>query len=336
MGGKAQFQLSAFNFLLSPVWDLVILDEAHVVCHLDAQITQSFIRLQPRYRFCMTATPLPNIVSDLFPLMGWLCVPDWYQGERRNAAWPYAREDLGRFNAAFLSEERDYTQEEINQGRNPRWRGKCTKISPVLSSPARLLKLLKPTMAFISKQACNPQVVPCEVVDLRVPLGEQQSRLYEYYLDRQHIEGKSALVKARKQITILRNICADPKSEARSQSSEVSNYNPKTVTVLQLLLECLNRGEQAVVVSARTGQTDEYYFRLASAIGEPKLARIDSTVLPSEHAAEADRFKRGEARVLFMGIRCARGYSTIAPTWWSPRWSIPTARSTRRAAGSGG
>ena len=322
MGGKAGFQLSAFNFLLSPVWDLVILDEAHVACHLDAQITQSFIRLQPRYRYAMTATPLPNIVSDLFPLMGWLCVQDWYQGERRNAARPYARKDLGRFNAAFLSEERDYTQEEINQGRNPRWRGKCTKVSPVLSSPARLLKLLKPTMAFISKEACNPQVVPCEVVDLRVPLGEQQSRLYEHYLDRRHIEGKNALAKARRQITLLRNICADPKSEVRSQHSEVrcqgtitSNYNPKTVTVLQLVLECLQRGEQAVVVSARTGQTDEYYFRLAAAIGEPKLARIDSTVLPSEHAMEADRFKRGEARVLFMGIRCARSYSLVCPSY---------------------
>ena len=56
-------------------------------------------------------------------------------------------------------------------------------------------------------------MVPCEVVDIRVPLGEQQSRLYEYCLDRQHIEGKSALVKARKQITILRNIWKAP-SEA--------------------------------------------------------------------------------------------------------------------------
>jgi primosomal protein N' len=121
------------------------------------------------------------------------------------------------------------------------------------------------------------------------------------------------LAKARKQITILRNICADRKGKPLGLAK--SNYNPKTVTVLQLVLECLQRGEQAVVVSARTGQTDEYYFRLAAAIGEPKLARIDSTVLPSEHAAEADRFKRGEARVLFMGIRCARGYSLVCPSY---------------------
>ena len=117
--------------------------------------------------------------------------------------------------------------------------------------------------------------------------------------DRRHVEGKNAIAKARKQITLLRNICADPKGEPLDLAK--SNYNPKTVTVLQLVLECLQRGEQAVVVSARTGQTDEYYFCLAAAIGETKLARIDSTVLPSEHAAEADRFKRGEARVLFIG-----------------------------------
>ena len=89
----------------------------------------------------------------------------------------------------------------------------------------------------------------------------------------------------------------------------MSNFNPKTVAVLELVLECLRRGEPVVVVSARVGQTDEYYFRLAAAIGEHKLARIDSTVLAFEHAAQADRFKRGEAPVMFMGIRCAKGYS---------------------------
>ena len=66
---------------------------------------------------------------------------------------------------------------------------------------------------------------------------------------------------------------------------------------------------------AEAPEADHGVHLQGSAIGDTKLARIDSTVLPSEHAAEADRFKRGEARVLFMGIRCARGYSLVCPSY---------------------
>lgn len=297
-------------------WDLVALDEAHVVCSLDAQLTRSFIKLQPKYRYLLTATPIPNIVTNMFSLMGWLCVPDWYRGERRNAAWPYARDEIGRFNNTFLCIERDYTQEDINKAKNKRWAGKCTKVSPVLSSPARLLKLIKRNMAFISKEACNPAVVPCKVIDIRVPLGEEQGELYEFFANRANIPGKNAWRKAGMQLTMLRNTCAAPRAFSKEIGKTIagaplcrSNYNPKTVAVLKIIHECLGRGEQVVVVANRTEQTDEYYFRLASAIGAERIARIDSTVLAADHAAQAARFKEGLARVLFMGMRCAKAYS---------------------------
>ncbi|MCG3773566.1 MAG: hypothetical protein JW395_0374 [Nitrospira sp.] len=82
--------------------DMVVLDEAHVCTNLDAQVTQSLIRLQPKYRFGCTATPIPNVISNLFSLMGWICVPEWFKGEKRNTAWPYARAELARFNVKLL------------------------------------------------------------------------------------------------------------------------------------------------------------------------------------------------------------------------------------------
>lgn len=83
----------------------------------------------------------------------------------------------------------------------------------------------------------------------------------------------------------------------------------KTQAALELVHRCLDRGEPVTVISARVGQTDELFIRIVNAIGADKVARIDATITPNQHAAEADRFKKGAARALFMGIKCAKAYS---------------------------
>lgn len=294
--------------LIGDVWDMVILDEAHLICNLAANVTQSFIRLQPKYRYALTATPIPNIVSNLFSIMGWLCVQDWYKGKRLNAAWPYAVEDEGTFSMTFLAQERDHTAE--NEAKR---RGKkliSQRPSPIISSPARLLKLLKPTMAYISKEECNSNLVPCEVVDVRVPAGLEQGGLYAYYMDRANIPYDNPLTKALVQMTWLRGICADPATcDYNKEPAPVcmSNFNPKTIMILQLVHQCLARGEQVVVVAARKGQSTAVAARLMEA-GIP-ISRIDSTIDASEHAAQAAAFKEGRTRVMLMGIKCAQGHS---------------------------
>lgn len=288
-------------------FDFVAVDEVQTVCNLDAQVTQMLIRLQPRYRYGFSATPIPNILSNIFSLMGWICVDDWFKGARRNSAFPFAREDLTRFNDLFLTEERDLTQEQANRAANPDWRGKCVKTSPVISSPARLLKLLKPSMAFISKEACNPNVVPCKVVDIRVPMGKQQTTLYGHFLNRANIKCRHPLIRARKQIAYLRNITADPAGFTHGGPIVSSNFNPKTIAILELTREILSRDEQVVIVSARVGQTNTLHQRLVAA--GIKVARIDSTLSASEHAGQSNRFKAKHAQVMLMGIKCAVGHS---------------------------
>lgn len=291
-------------------WDMVILDEAHLCCNLDAQITKKLIRLQPRFRFAMTATPIPNVVSNIFSLMGWLCVKDWYKGDRRNAAWPYAVDEIGRFNGTFLSTEVDLTaQEKAKAAGKKGWRKVGTRFSPIISSPARLLKLLKPTLAYISKEDCNPKLQPCEVIDVRVATGKEQTKLYQFWLNRRNYvpEFRNPLTIAQVQSSRLRGVCAAPASLDYTRGMCKSNFNPKTVTILQLIRDCLRRGEQVVVVSARVAQSAALARRLSEA-GIP-IARIDSSVPPDLHTAEANRFKKGEARVMLMGIKCAQGHS---------------------------
>ncbi len=295
---------------IGSLFDMVMLDEAHLCTNLDANVTQMLIRLQPKYRYAFTATPIPNIVSNLFSLMGWLCVDGWYEGNRRNSAWPFARHELGRFNDTFLCMERDFTQEELNRQRDPEWDGKCIKNSPVISSPARLLKLLKPTMAYASKHDMNPDYKDAKIIDVRVPMGKEQARLYAYYLDRGNIPASNALVRARKQTQWLRNICADPAGfrhgDARTPKVH-SNMNPKVVATLELVRDILAQKEQVLIISARLGLTNTIQEKLFDA--GARLARIDSTMTPDHHAAQANLFKEKKADVLLMGIKCAMAYS---------------------------
>lgn len=296
---------------LGDIWDMIVLDEAHVATHLSSNVTQMIIRMRARHRWALTATPIPNVVSDLFPLMGWLCVEEWFKGAQRNAAWPFAREDLVRFENTFLSVERDLTQEAKNSRRNPKWRGKCESVSPVISAPARLLKILKPTMAYVSKQQCNPSLVACNTVDIRVPLGAEQARLYGHFLDRGNVPARNPMTRAMKQMSWLRAICADPAGFAPRDACGYpvvrTNFNPKLIAVMELVRDILRRGEQVVVVSARIGQTDT----IADCLTDVGLgySRIDSTVPAHQHSQAASRFKSGQARIALMGIKCAQGYS---------------------------
>lgn len=292
------------------VFEMVVIDEAHLCCNLEANITKNLLRLQPKYRFALTATPIPNIVSNIFSLMGWLCVPGWHKGGIRNAAWPYAVDEIGRFNTTFLSTEVDLTaQQKARAAGKKSWRQSGTRFSPIISSPARLLKLLKPSMAYISKEDCNPNVVGCEIIDVRVATGKEQSKLYEYWLNRANYvnEFKSMLTIAQVQSSRLRGVCASPATLDYTRGLCKSNFNRKTVTILQLIRDCLQRGEQVVVVSARVGQSAALATRLNDC--SIPISRIDSTVAAELHTAEANRFKKGDSRVMLMGIKCAQGHS---------------------------
>jgi len=265
------------------------------------------IRLQPRLRYCLTATPVSNDVLDLFPIMGWLAVDDWYKGNRRNAAWPYAREDLARFGSTFKTEERDLTQEDINRAKNPKDRNKCIKSSPIISAPARLLKLLKPNLAFISKLECRADYIAPKVIDVRVPMGREQAVLYGHFTDRANIKAKSAYIRAGKQVQYLRNICADPAGFRFGGPKVTSNFNPKVIAILELTRDILGRGEQVVIINSRVGLTDTIESRLIES--GVTLARIDSTMTAEQHAYQANMFKSRKVRVLLMGIKCAAAYS---------------------------
>lgn len=295
------------------LFDFVGYDEAHRAQHGTSIVTQMMLRMQPRFRYAFSATPIPNIASDIFQIAGWLCVPGWYQGGMRNAAWPYAKEEGARFCKTFLATERDLTQEAINSAKTKtksKTKFKVEKVSPIISSPARLLKLLTPFTAYISKEDCRADLPPRILHDVRVPMGKQQGRLYAHYMERRNIPGATPLERASKQINILRAMTADPAGSDWNNNAALrvtSTFNPKLAAILSLVQQMLGRGEQAVIVCSRLGQSNNLERRLHEA--GVSTARIDSSLVPEMHTGEAHRFKAGTARVLLMGIKCAQAHS---------------------------
>ena len=290
-------------------FDATVLDEAQVMTNLAAQVTQRICRIQTRYRYALSATPIPNIVSNLFSIMGWLCVDDWFRGDKRSPRWPYAVEELERFNDTFLSTERDYTAEDQRKQANDGKGGKSLKPSPVIAAPARLLKLIKPTLAFISKTMCNPHYVNADITDIRVPMGTDQTTLYTHFLDPEKTPCQNAWQRAGLIIGRLREIAAAPTGVEFGGPCVFSEFNPKIIACLELAATMLERGEQVVIISSRIEQSNIVHRMLAQAIGQDQISRIDSTVGAKNAAGQSARFKSKQTQVMIMGIKCAAGHS---------------------------
>jgi len=287
-------------------WDMVIMDEAHAVCNLDAQISKNFIRLQPKYKFALTATPIPNMVFNIFSLMGWLSVPNWYHGDKSNAFWPYRTSEIdGRngFKGEFMTAEIDLTQAAMNAdngGIGP----SCRKRSPRISQPEKLLKILRGKVAFISKEQCNPNLPKCNVMKVQVPMTEQQRKNYAHYMDPGNVVCKDPKFRYGIQLNILRSACANP-ATAKHNVFASSNYTPKIAAMLETAYKHISQGEQVLMVAARRDQLDELEARLAD-------AKISTCVINGDiedKAKEANDFIVGKAKVLLMSIKCAQALS---------------------------
>ena len=254
----------------------------------------------------MTATPITNMCYNIFPIIGWLAVDDWRLERRRNNRWHFGLEELGRFKTAHVSKERDLTAEADahKAGDN----APSPKDSPAISQSPKLLYLLRKTIAYMSKQDINPDLVKCNLNVVKVRMGKQQHELYAHYLQRKNIPIENPLAKAMTQQTYLRGVCSDPATISYNDvpgKIVASNYNPKTVSILNLICDNIQKGEQVVFVSARNGQIDEIRSRLEEA--DIKCSMIRGDV--KDQSGQAAMFKAGMTQVMLLNIYCAEAHS---------------------------
>lgn len=289
-------------------FEMIIMDEAHKVKNRDALTTKNMLRLQAQYRYLMTATPIPNLLEDMFTLMGWVSVPEWYRGDRKSSVWPFLLTQSADFASLFLTKEQDLTEveERLSQDKDP----PPAKNIPKISNAPTLLKLIAPIVAYIDKKRCSSTYVPGKLEVIKVPMEETQYKGYIRAMMGEFSESiKSSWRKKGHIQGCARDICADPYGFSQSgHDFESDGVTPKLVTTLGLIRKLVvDGGEQCVVLSARVKFTSllvEFVERMGLS-----YSRIDSGVLAAKQAAQAKRFKSGESRVLFMGNRCAQAHS---------------------------
>lgn len=54
------------------LYDMIIVDECHLIANPDTDMAKALFRMEPRFRYALTATPVGNFVSDCYRLVRWI------------------------------------------------------------------------------------------------------------------------------------------------------------------------------------------------------------------------------------------------------------------------
>lgn len=224
-------------------YDMIIVDEAHLLQNHRTIMAQSLFRLNPRWRYALTATPVGNKVEDCYRLVRWL-QPSFYIYE------PYSSK-------------------------------------PVLvpASPLLTYKSLAHAVAPIRKRDIRSDLPPLVVHKIMVKMDEPERLAYEKLAATFTLPRGGAGQIERVRLTMLRNLVAGFDSKVRAINAR--------------------RNGPRVVACARVQQTG----LIVKGVGEHTYGRIDSTRNPSLNARTASQFRDGEISDLYLGIKCAYGYS---------------------------
>lgn len=172
------------------------------------------------------------------------------------------------------------------------------------AKPGFLMSLLEPFYLRVTKKDCNPEIPAMTRRVTTQPLGGNDTKLYQdadaaKWHDDPWVAGGI-------RCSIKRTICA---------AAEKKNNT--------IIRRIASQPGQVLFLSARVKQSDAVQAGLER-LGI-KTSRIDSSVPSGSHAEQAAIFKRGDASVMIMGVKCAQGYSfdqcrraVIGSIEWSP------------------
>ena len=298
-------------------FDCVVFDEGTKLKGEDTLVGSGCRLLAPKYRMVLTATPIKNRLPDIF----WLA--QWASGgfEEATPRWPYTMDpgEQERFASEFLVTERNLTKERhdaISKGRPAptlkelKKKQKRGSVTADVCNIHRLWKLLAPIVLRRTKRDIGEYMVPKVKRTIRVPMGEKQALTYKYHLSATYLDrnGNPVILP---QLQALRSCAAAPNSALLSPvlgtrmedddkcqipdpdqyHRSASDYTPKMAAALNIIAECMERGEQVVLFSALHEPLDTLSGRLAQA-GIPHDV-LDGRSSPKTRGALSALFKKG-------------------------------------------
>jgi superfamily II DNA or RNA helicase len=275
-------------------YELVVLDEAHVLKNPKTVGFKAAAALKARQTIALSGTPIENRLNDI-----------WALASLTNPGL------LGSFEAF----RKDYRTPIEKQGDR--------------TALAALARRLRPFMLRRTKDEIAADLPPKTLVPERIELSDAQTRLYESQRLLMHARVREEIDRVglmRSQIIVLdamlklRQICCDPSLLPCGLGDGVASA--KRSRLLEMLPELLGEGRRVIVFSQFTSMLDRIATDLA-------VAGIDHEQLRGttrDRARPVRRFQQGEVPLILISLKAggAGVNLTAADTvilydpWWNP------------------
>lgn len=314
---------SAAHHLAAAFRDGVIcIDEGTLIKGDDSQRSKAIRGLQARNKLLATGTPISNYVNQIFWLMWW-CLGD------SSLRFPYSYHGgLAAFEADFCVIEYTYGR----RGSATQHRREKRKVLPQITNVSRFWRLSAAAMIRRRKRDFGEPIVPCTMKTVYAPMGVAQHELYKHWLSKStfarfftwkypdHALVESGQIErfaaACGQLTKLEYATTVPEAATDRgwpglEGLEHSNWTPKNMKTLELILQHVQAGEKILVGSdlIETGRwlcdrLKEKGVR-AGHIVEERDGKA-ATVNPRKRAVVMRDFRHGTMQVLLCGIPAIR------------------------------
>jgi hypothetical protein len=314
---------SAAHHLAGAFADGVIcIDEGTLIKGDDSQRSKAIRGLRARNKLLATGTPISNYVNQIFWLMWW-CLGD------SSLRFPYSYDGgLAAFEIDFCVVEYTYGRE----GSETAHRREKRKVLPQITNVSRFWRLSAAAMIRRRKRDFGEPIVPCTLKTVSAPMGVAQHELYKHWLSKStfakffrwkypdHALVTSGQIErfaaACGQLTKLEYATTAPEAATDRDwpaldELEHSNWTPKNMKTLELILQHVKAGEKILVGSdlIETGRwlcdrlTEKGVH--AGHIVEEKNGK-PATVNPKKRAKVMRNFRHGNLQVLLCGIPAIR------------------------------
>ena len=292
-------------------FDCVVVDEAVRLQGTDSYVSRGIRRLNPRFRMCLTGTPIKNRLESFFWLGWWTAKSP----KEANDLWPYdpTSESRERFANDHSQEDRFLTREDAYYEINKKSR-KMTKRSARICNIHRLWKLISPLVLRRRKCDFGEDVVTKTFHTITVQFGAKQQSTYKSWVEnpptvtRDGREIRNARARAAVLVGLLRTAALCPESEKLYPYQSGHSMTPKMAAILGVISDRLALGEQVMVGSSFHDFTAALMSYLKSA-GVPAV-RMDGTVPPKKRGELSKKFKSGEFSVMVAGQKAmSEGHS---------------------------
>ncbi|HTB50451.1 MAG TPA: SNF2-related protein, partial [Solirubrobacteraceae bacterium] len=301
---------------------VICIDEGTLIKGDSSQRSKAIRGLRARNRLLATGTPISNYVNQVFWLMWW-CLGD------SSLCFPYSYDGgLAAFEADFCVIEYTYGR----RGSATQHRREKRKVLPQITNVSRFWRLSAGAMIRRRKRDFGEPIVPCTLRTVRAPMGVAQRSLYELWLSKErfarfftwkypdHALVQSGMIERFAagcgQLTKLEYATTAPEAATDRDwpglaGVEHSNWTPKNLKALEVILEHVRAGEKILVGSdlIETGRwlCDRLLEKGVKAghIVEERDGKA-ATVSPKKRARAMRDFRHGGLQVLLCGIPAIR------------------------------